>query len=96
MRSTKSSTGLYLQQYKWLVRLATAWGARGLGISCAAQAACCAAALLPTMRCTATMGRGLIGCGPGFPCLQADAGGFIKLQALRLRTLGVNRHKLTQ
>ncbi|GLC37081.1 hypothetical protein PLESTB_001393500 [Pleodorina starrii] len=25
---------------------------------------------------------------------QADAGGFIKLQALRLRTLGVNRHKL--
>lgn len=25
---------------------------------------------------------------------QADAGGFIKLQALRLRTLGVNRYKL--
>lgn len=25
---------------------------------------------------------------------QADAGGFIKLQALRLRTLGINRHKL--
>jgi hypothetical protein len=25
---------------------------------------------------------------------QADAGGFIKLQALRLRTLGVNRHKM--
>lgn len=25
---------------------------------------------------------------------QEDAGGFIKLQALRLRTLGVNRHKL--
>lgn len=24
---------------------------------------------------------------------QADAGGFIKLQALRLRTLGVNRNK---
>jgi hypothetical protein len=25
--------------------------------------------------------------------MQADAGGFIKLQALRLRTLGVNRYK---
>lgn len=25
---------------------------------------------------------------------QADAGGFIKLQALRLRTLGINRHKM--